>query len=410
MEGGVEANALFLLTVGGILLSGLFISTLGKYTFLPRVTLLLIFGALLGHSGFDIIPEVVIAQYDFIAEIALLMVGFLIGGKLTSSLLRNSLNTLLWVSILAALLTVLVVSLGLITIGVELELAILLACIASATAPAAILDVVMSNGEARGSGKKHKHKKNIKKEISNKQKSFQELLVGIVALDDAWALILFSLGVAIVLSMNGHGVDSTAFMAINDIGGALILGLVLGFPAALLTGRIRKGKPMLTEALALVFLCGGFASYFHVSFLIAAMVLGSVIANFAKHHEYPFHAIEGIEELFMVVFFVLAGASLQIDSVLTLGTLGIAYIALRILGKILGSYLGCKLSGQSKSVSYWMGPALLPQAGVAIGMALVASNLYPQYETELLSIVIASTIFFELIGPVFTQVAIHNQR
>ena len=200
-------------------------------------------------------------------------------------------------------------------------------------------------------------------------------------------------------------------MAIRDIGGAIILGLLIGFPAAYLTGRLKPGQPILSEALGLVFVCGGLALWFDVSFLITSMVLGAIVANFAKHHQYPFHAIEGIDWPFMVIFFVLAGASLELKAVVEVGLVGTVYILCRIVGKLLGARIGCQCSRADQQTKSWMGVALLPQAGVAIGMALVASNYFPEYRQTLLPVVIASTIFFEIIGPVFTRLALlhaHN--
>jgi len=270
----MESTAQFLLSIGGILLFGQLTSSLGRLTLLPRVTLLLIFGVILGKDMLDIIPAALLDGFDLIANMALLMVGFLLGGKLTAEYLRSTIGTILWISLSAAAITVFVVSLGLLWIGTTIELALLLGCISSATAPAAVLDVVMES-EHKG--------------------PFGDLLLSVVALDDAWALILFGLGVAMVHSLGNHGAESSALvLALRDIGGAVVLGTVVGFPAAYLTGRINPGKPMLTEALGLVFICGGLAVWFEVSFLIAAMVLGAVIANFAKHHEYPFHTIEHV--------------------------------------------------------------------------------------------------------------------
>ncbi|MCK5002288.1 MAG: cation:proton antiporter, partial [Gammaproteobacteria bacterium] len=279
----------FLLTIGGFLLLGLLTSTLGRYTFLPRVTLLLIFGIIIGQEVLDIIPPLFLERFDIIANMALLMVGFLLGGKLTRDTLQYSVDKVLWISISAAVITTAVVSFGLIMLGVTTEVAILLGCISSATAPAAVFDVVMESGE---------------------QSSFKKLLLSIVALDDVWALVLFGIGIAVVSSLNGQTDNiSPLLMVIREIGGAILLGTLIGLPAAYLTGRIKPGQPILTEALGLVFICGGLAIWLDVSFLIASIVLGAVVANLAKHHEYPFHSIEGIESTFLVIFFVLAGAS-----------------------------------------------------------------------------------------------------
>lgn len=365
---------------------GLVTSTLGQHSFLPRVTLLLIFGIIIGRDMLNIIPPVFFDRFEIIANMALLMVGFLIGGKLTISSLRQSAGKVLWISICAAVLTTIMVSLGLIWAGVAKEIAILLGCIAAATAPAAVLDVSIETGN---------------------KSPFRDFLLSIVALDDVWALMLFAVGMAVVTSLNGHGEElSSLWMAIREIGGALILGTLIGLPAAYLTGRIKPGQPILTEALGLVFVCGGLAIWLDVSFLIASMAMGAVIANVAKHHDYPFHTIEGIEWPFMVVFFVLAGASLEIGALREISLIGIIYILCRATGKILGARIGSQISNADQVTKSWMGVALLPQAGVAIGMALVASSYFPEYRQVLLSVIISSTVFFEIIGPVFTRMAL----
>ena len=378
----------FLLTLGAILLAGLAIDLLGKKTFLPRVTLLLLFGMLIGREMLDVIPDFLTERFELISNMALLMIGFLLGGKLTKDTLKKSGKTIITVSIFAAVMTTFMVTAGLLIAGTAIEIAIIIGCIASATAPAATADTVLSSG---------------------KETPFSRILISIVALDDAWGLILFSTGIAIVSAITtGSSAEMPLFIAAKDIGGALLLGMILGFPASLLTGRIKPGQPMLTEALGLVFLCGGLALHFGVSFLIASMVMGAIIANFASHHEYPFDAIEGIEWPFIVVFFILAGASLEFDSLQYIGLSGSIYIVTRIAGKISGSALGGFLAKAGKNEKKWLGIALLPQAGAAMGMALAAANHFPEYRQTILSIAISTTVFFELIGPLLTRIAVRK--
>jgi len=378
----------FLLTLGGILLIGLATDAIGRRTFLPRVTLLLLFGVLIGRQMFDLIPQVFTDRFDVIANMALLMVGFLLGGKLTADFLKQSASKTLWISISTAVVTTLVVAFILMAVGISASMAIILGCIASATAPAATMDIVLE---------------------SDCEGPFSDLLLSIVALDDVWGLILFSIGIALVSIIAGNTEHAAQiYIAIWDIGGALILGVLLGFPAAYLTGRIRTGQPMLMEALGLVFLCGGIAIWLDVSFLIASIVMGAVVANFARHHEYPFHEIENIEWPFMTIFFVLAGASLELDMIKEIGLIGSVYIISRITGKLLGARIGAGLCKADTMTRCWMGFALLPQAGVAMGMALVAANRFPEYQQVLLTVVISSTVFFEIIGPVFTRAALRR--
>ncbi len=383
-----DVSSQFLLTLGIILLVGLMFSSVAQRSFLPRATLLLIFGAVIGEDVFDLIPDLFTQRFELIADITLLMVGFLLGGKLTARSLRDHSVKSFAISFSAAVIPASVVCLGMIAMGVAIEIAVLLGCFAAATAPAAIFDVVEESG------------------IKNR---FSELLLLIVVLDDVWALLLFGVGMAIVTSLNGS-VDEIGLVSLvaYELGGAALLGAAIGLPAAYLTGRVKPGKPVLLEALGIVFLCGGVAIWLNVSYLIAAIVMGAVIANLARHHDYPFHAIEGIESLFMVVFFVLAGASLEFDALAVIGSIGMIYILCRATGKYLGAWIGASLSRAGASNQRWMGVALLPQAGVAIGMALVASNRFPEYRQVMLPIVIASTVIFEIIGPVFTRVAIQR--
>jgi Kef-type K+ transport system membrane component KefB len=384
----MQETPAILIALGGILILGLVTDYLGRRTFLPRVTLLILLGILIGEEALDIIPVVILDRFDLISDMTLIMIGFLLGGKLTYDKLHSRGNQLLWISVCAALGASIVVFLGLLAIGIPLVIAVIVGCIASATDPAATTDVIDESG-AEG--------------------PFPDLLLAVVAIDDAWGLIIFSLGFAIILSISGlGGITATLLHAIHDIGGAVLLGALIGFPAAYLTGRIRAGRPMLTEALGLVFLCGGIAIWLEVSFLIASMVMGTIIGNFARHHDIAFHEIENIEWPFLIIFFVLAGALLDISSLKTIGIIGIAFILCRSFGKFIGAWIGGTLSKANNTTRNWMGLALLPQAGVAIGMALVASIQFPEYRQMLLSIIISTTVCFELIGPVFIRIALQK--
>ena len=387
----LDTQTLFLISLGSLLLAGLTLSIIGQKTAFPRVTLLIGFGIFVGPEGLNFIPNLVTAQFDIIAQLALLMVGFLIGGKLTRSALNDFSSAIISISIGASLITSIIVTLGLLLFNVPLPLAIILGCIAAATDATAVFDVVTQS---------------LGKSENVKLNQFKSMLLSVVALDDAWALILFGLGISLVFALSGGSEQGLLVHAMTDIGGGVLLGMLLGLPTAYITGRLSPGKPVMSEALGVVFLCGGIALWLNVSFLIAAMVLGAVVANFAKHHDYPFHAIEGIEEQFMLIFFILAGATLNFEALQQIGWIGASYIALRIIGKLIGGFIGAKLGNVNQGTQHWIGPALLPQAGVAIGMGLVATSLMPEFGSQLLAAIICSTIFFELVGPIMTMQAI----
>ena len=384
----MDMSPYFLLSVGGMLLLGLLASTIARRTPIPRVTILLLFGVIVGGDGFDLVPAMFSEHFEVIADITLVMIGFLLGSKLTLVSLRGSASSVVWISLIAAIVTVLVVILALSVCGVAFELALVLGCIAAATAPAAVYDVAAQ---------------------FHPQGRFNRQLLSIVALDDIWGLVLFGLGLAYLNSSAG-GAESGEIMisVLHELGGALVLGVTMGWPAAHLTGRVKKGEPILSEALGLVLVCGGLALWLGFSPLIAAMVMGCVIANRAKHHKYPFHALEGVESIFLVIFFVLAGVMLDLEALMKVGSIGVAYVLARAAGKYLGGWLGGNVAGVDHLTKRWVGLAMLPQAGVAIGMALVASSQLPEYEQVMLPVVISSTVLFEIIGPVLTRQAIRR--
>ncbi len=150
-------------------------------------------------------------------------------------------------------------------------------------------------------------------------------------MDDVWGIILLSIVLALITALtDGQGIFLPIWIAFREIGGAVALGIFLGRPAASLTGRLRPGQPMMTEALGLVLFCDGLALLLDVSFLISSMVMGCVIRNFAKHHEYAFHEMENIEWPFMIIFFVLAGAALEINGLTGVGMIGPVFTRLAL--------------------------------------------------------------------------------
>ncbi len=376
-----------LISLGAIFLAGLVFDAVGRRTRLPRVTLLLVFGFVVGPAGLDLLPDITARWFPAVAEIALVMIGFLLGGELTRRALRERGLQVLVVSVTVVAVTFVIVGLGMMAIGAQAPVALLLAAIATATAPAATMDVVHSSG--RGT-------------------PFSHFLTAVVAVDDAWGLIVFSFAFALGLLIQGDGASTVALHALWELAGALGLGVALGIPMAYLTGRIEPGEPTLFEALGLVFLCGGLALWLEVSFLLAAMTLGATVANLARHHTRPFHAIEGIEWPFMILFFVLAGAALDVSALGHAGTWLVAYLLLRVVGRLAGGWLAGWLPPRDATVRRWMGLALLPQAGVALGMALVASQRLPEVGAAILPVVVASTVVFELFGPLATRFALER--
>lgn len=380
----METYALFF-TLGGMFLIALAADQIGRRTAVPRVTLLLLCGLAIGH--FDLIHETIVRSNELLSVTALTFVAFLLGGSLKIADLQVIGRRVLAISMTIVVVTVVVVTAGLTALGVDPGLAAVLGGVASATAPAATTDVIRESG------------------IEN---DFTRTVASVVAVDDAWGLLAFSLCLSFAMSGATGVAAGHEFSVTREIFGALALGVVVGLPGAVLTGRISEGEPLEVEALALVFLTAGLALWAEVSFLIAGMTAGAIIVNLATHHERAFHEIEHIQWPFVVLFFLLAGATLDLAALRDVGVLGLAYMALRTVARFAGGWVGAWLGGAPEAERRFYGPALLPQAGVAVGMALIAARAMPDRADQIIALTIGTTVAFELFGPVLTAWAIRR--
>ncbi|MGM0519524.1 MAG: cation:proton antiporter [Campylobacterota bacterium] len=377
--------------LGSLFILGLIADIVGRFTILPRVTILLICGVLIGPFALDLLPNFFVDRwFSIITDIALGMIGFLLGQNLTAKKFKQIGKGVVFTSLSKVLTTYIIVFILLSLAGIEFPIALIVAAIASPSAPAAIYDVI----------------KEIK--VSNK---FSQRVLNIVAIDDVWGLIVFIFSMAVVGTFvkEGAWIEHTK-TGVIELFGSIMLGAVFGLLVTWLTGRIQKGEPTQAEALGSVFLAVSIAKYFELSPILTTMILGAFVANFAHHHKRPFTAIEGLEWPFMIIFFLLAGASLHLDAIVEVGFIGIIYIIARTLGIYLGAALGSKLSGWDEFSKKNIGKTLFPQAGVAIGLALVAGQKYPEFNDTILPIIIGTTVFFELIGPVISRRVLQNSK
>ncbi len=378
-------HATLILALGILFLAGLVLDAVGHIVHIPRVTLLMLLGTLLGPPILDVLPPALAGSHEGFAAAALTMVAFLLGGSLKRETLAAHGRQILAMSLAVVTTSLVLVAGGLLVAGVAIAPALALAGRSAETAPAATRDVIQQSG--------HKGR-------------FATNILGIVAIDDAWGLLAFSLAMMLAGALTGFSATESVLHGLWEAGGGLLLGAAIGFPAAFLTGRLKPGEPSLLEALGVVLVCAGAALMLEVSFLLAGMMCGSIVVNFARHHQYPFHEIERIEWPFLLLFFVMAGASLEFDLVLDFGLVGIAYVAARMGARLIGGWIGARFAGVSPREGFYTGLALTPQAGVAIGMALVASDRFPAHAEQILAVTIASTIAFEIIGPFLTQLAL----
>ncbi len=378
------SDSLSLVVLGLLLLGGYVAHAAADRASIPKVTILLVAGAVSGPAGLDLVPDPVRDWFPFVSQLALAMVAFLLGESFAGKHLAQTGRTAFAVSVAKALLAAVLVMLAVRTAGGSWPLALLLAGIAPATAPAAIFETVR---EVRAAG------------------PLTDTLLEVVAIDDAWGIVLVS--VLLVAAGGIAGGDVSAAEQVKDglwqVGGALGLGALLALPMAWVTGRVRGGEATLVEAGGFVFLCAGLAGMLGVSYLLATMTLGATLANKSADARRPFHAIERVREPFLAVFFILAGLELDLGALTTLGGVGMAYVVARPLGFFAGTWLAARAVDAEDTVRRHLGWCLLPQAGVALGLALHAEQRLPQLQGTLLPLVVATTVLFELAGPIVVR-------
>lgn len=380
--------ALTFTTLGALLLAALAADWLGRHTPLPRVSVLLLLGVLAGPAVLDVLPAARESWEPVVTSLALAMVGFLLGRDFDRDRVRELGAAVFVVAVVGALVTAGVVAAGLVLLAVDVRVALALGGIASATAPAATL-VMVRDLDADG--------------------PVTRMLTAVVAIDDAIAITVYTVLLAVGGAV-GAGVapGQLAVDAAVEVGGAVVLGVLLGVPAAVLMRRLRGQQPTLLESAAIVLLVAGLAEWLGVSLVLAAVTVGVVMTNVDRGDVRPFRAVERVEWPFLAVFFLLGGAALEVGPLVEQTGLIAAYVVLRTVGKVAGAAAGATAAHGSGSVRRWLGPTLLPQAGVGLGLALQLRDSAPEVASTVVPVVVVSTVVFELLGPVATRVALQR--
>src|SRR5699024_2062357 len=275
--------------------------------------------------------------------------------------------------------------------GFPIPLSIVLGSIAAATAPASTV-LVIKQYRAKG--------------------PVTDTLLSVVALDDAVALILFGFATTIAQTMLQTSASTNLVLAIlkpfGEIGLAVVIGVVAGivmkFAIQLFVGRGNR----LGVLIAFVFLTTGIATTAGVSELLACMIAGSVLTNLSLESQLLSEMADELTPPIYLMFFVLAGAELQLSIIPTIGLMGIIYIVFRVIGKIVGAYAGAKLMKAPSEVSKYLGHMLIPQAGVAIGLTRIAEKLIPAHAAEISAVILVGTLVYEFVGPVATKFALQK--
>lgn len=378
-----------ILNLGFILLLGLLAERLIQRIKLPTVTAFILVGIFIGPSLLNLINPQLIKSSGLISNVALGIIAFSLGETFLFRSFKEIGKPVIYISLIAALLPCLLVTVSFYYLLEQpLSVAILFGAISSATAPAATL-MVIREYKARG--------------------SLTNTLLGVVAIDDAWCLIVFALSFAFSKDII-RGEEFKGFHAIYPFIRDMFLVVILGGLSALLCNVISRyiklKSDLLIYILGFLLLNTGLALHFHLSLLLTNIVFGAVLINISTTSFKFFDLLKSVDAPLYLLFFILAGANFEIHFLRGVLLTGIVFIVFRSLGKILGAYLGGYLSKAEHKIKTYLGWGLLPQAGVAIGLALIVKEEFPPLGDILFPTIIATTVFYEIFGPLFTRYAL----
>lgn len=388
------------------LIAGLLMSRLAKVLKLPAVTAYLITGLLLGPFflgkldilgiGFNSLENV--ENYKIISQVALGFIAFAMGNEFRLSQLKKMGKQAIVIGILQAVITTVIVDIALLALHfinpslISVSAAITLGAIAAATAPAATLMVVR---QYKADG------------------PMTKLLLMVVAIDDAVGLILFSVsfGIAGALEQGTISIVNVALEPLLEIGLSIILGAAAGLALHALEKYFHSRSKRMSVSIAFVLLTVGLSlCSFEIggvhcgfSLLLVCMMMGTVFCNICETSEELMDRVDRWTGPVSILFFILSGAELDLKILTNPAALivGVIYIIFRSAGKIGGAYASCAMTNCDEKITKYLGITLLPQAGVALGMAMTATSLSDGSLVR--NVVLLSVLVYELVGPTLTK-------
>ncbi|MBQ2714910.1 MAG: cation:proton antiporter [Clostridia bacterium] len=386
------------------LVAGLALSRVVKLVHLPNVTGYLVAGLLVGPIlGFilgekhGLVTESELHGLKILTNLALGFIAFSIGGEFKLSAVKKIGGKVVTITFVQALAAMLFVLAGLFiaqSLGADIPTPaiFLLAAIATATAPAATLMVV----------KQYKAKGPV-----------TDALLPVVAFDDAIGLMLFSICFAVAQALDGGvlTVETALLEPLREIFLSVLVGAILGVILSLMMKFFKSRANRLCLMLTAVLLGVGLSDVLHLSSLLTCMMVGALFANMRGDSVQILDGAERWTPPLFMLFFVLSGVELDLTVIPTVGVIGVVYLICRSLGKYFGARWGGTITKADKNVKKYLGITLLPQAGVAIGMAqLVVSNVWhtPGISSIVLTVVLTATFVYELVGPVLTKIALQR--
>jgi len=356
-----------------------------RYFKLPAVTGYIFAGMLLGPSVFNIIDAEVQEVLQPVNDMAIGVLAVAIGGELRFAYLRTMWGNLCRVFFTESAITFAVVSIVTGLISGSVVIALILGTLSLASAPNTTMAIFR---EYRLKG------------------DFPRTVLSIVALDNLICLILFGVllgSISLILYEDNNG-TAIWVQVLGNIGLSVLIGAFLGFFLVKINKLSKNDNELLVISLGCIFLGVGVGLWLGLQPLFITMVIGFVMVNFSKRYQRFFSVLQRVDTPILVAFLTLAGVKIQLAQIAKVGFLGLGYVVSRFGGKIAGTYLGSGLCrGLPQGYQKHLGPALTPQAGIAVGLSVMAERQIPQVEGQIMAVILGAVIIFEIIGPAMVK-------
>ena len=378
--------------LGLALILGLIFAKVANLVKLPNVTGYLIAGLVAGPNFLNLLTREMTSNISIIVSVALGFIAFSIGNEFKISHIKKIGKKVILITIFESLGAVLLVDIVLILIGFDKAASITLGAMAASTAPAATL-LVVKQYNAKG--------------------PVTDNLLPVVAMDDAVGLMMYSISVAfakILVSPNMNIGFEVIINPIIKILSSLVIGGFIGYVLNILHNEFKDKVGRLIISISAVLMGLYLSERFDLSSLLICMSIGAVFVNLRADATETINIVEHFTPPIFLLFFVISGAELNLKILTTVGIFGLTYILCRVVGKWLGTYIASTIVKADKNVKKYLGFALIPQAGVAIGMSQMALKELPQYGGQIQTIVLTATLVYELIGPIVTKVVLKKAK
>ena len=403
---GMRVASGIVISLGIILISGFLMTRLTKLLKLPNVIAYLLVGIIFGLI--NLVPDEFISRTSFISDVALVFVAFTAGEFFKFGAIKKSLVKAIVITAFESIMTFgLIFVLCFLAFQLSIPFSLVLASLASATAPTSTIMTVKQT-DAKG--------------------SYVTTLLEVLALDGVFALILYTISISVFI-----GLADGSTLSFMDIGWplfkmiiCLIIGVVFGFALKFLISSKRTVGNRLIIVVAILLLFCGVCSLFGQSPLLGGMAIGTIYTNLCKtkEEEKVFAQVNYFMPPIMLIFFVRGGMSLDFNvfapqsntlTAVPFIVIVLAFLVVRFIGKYGGTFVGSAVTAQPKETRNFLGFGLIPQASVAIALATMAAVTlqaynHDEYATALLAIILASSIIFELIGPVLAKLGLYLSK